>query len=93
MSSLRTNLISIEEKLEEFETIIEEQKYIIEGLKYKSEQMEQYDDSLYNRYREKYSDLYFNRNNDLDNWRNYKNYLEELLKRNKIDPHLSTPEA
>lgn len=93
MSSLRTNLISIEEKLEEFETIIEEQRYIIEGLKYKSEQMEQYDDSLYNRYREKYSDLYFNRNNDLDNWRNYKNYLEELLKRNKIDPHLSTPEA
>ena len=37
MSVLRANLLTIDEKLEEFDILIEEQNYIIEGLRSKSD--------------------------------------------------------
>lgn len=57
-------------------------------MKYKSENFEEVDGSAFHKYKSKYEELYFNRNNNLDNWKSYKNYLEELLKRNKIQHHL-----
>lgn len=44
--------------------------------------------SAFHKYKSKYEELYFNRNNNIDNWKNYKHYLQELLNRNKINHHL-----
>jgi hypothetical protein len=55
--------------------LLEEQNYIIEGLKDKSESYKEVDNSAFRKYQSKYEDLYFNRNNNLDNWKSYKNYL------------------
>lgn len=44
--------------------------------------------SAFRKYKSKYEELYFDRNNNLDNWKSYKHYLQELLNRNKIQHHL-----
>lgn len=40
------------------------------------------------KYQNKYEQVYFNRNNDLNNWKNYKAYLQELLKKDQMEPYL-----
>jgi hypothetical protein len=43
---------------------------------------------LFRKYQSKYEKLYFSRNNDLNNWKNYKSYLQELLKRDHMEPYM-----
>ena len=50
--------------------------------------MAEVEDSAFRNYKSKYEELYFNRNSNLDNWKSYKHYLQELLNRNKIHHHL-----
>ena len=42
------------------------------------------DQEIYRKYQSKYEDLYFNDRNNVNNWKNYKSYLEELLNKNKV---------
>lgn len=89
MAQLRSDLTHQDEHLNALESGIEEQEYIIEGLKVKAENYEEEeDDQLRKKYEQKYEELYFGKESNLDNWRNYQSYLQELLKRNKLAEHL-----
>ena len=35
--------------------------------------------------------MYFSRSNDIDNWKNYKAYLQEKLKKNQMEPAVNNP--
>lgn len=101
MASLRTNLSHLDETLESIQTKIEDQQFIIQALRSKSSKVEEEDDSeLFNQYKDKYKQLYFKTEEDAEHWKNYKVYLQELLKkkkqevfkkRPKIDTSLSLP--
>lgn len=60
----------------------------MEGLKRKAHEEREVDDMMFKKYQSKYEQLYFSRNNDLNNWKNYKSYLQELLKRDQMEPYL-----
>lgn len=61
---------------------------MIEGLKKRAQEEREVDDRMYKKYQNKYEQLYFSRNNDVNNWKNYKNYLQELIKRDQMEPYL-----
>ena len=61
---------------------------MIDGLKRKAHEDREVDDQLFKKYQNKYEKLYFSRNNDIDNWKNYKAYLQELLKKDQMEPYL-----
>lgn len=89
MALLRTNLMTFNQRLESLDSAIEEQNYIVEGLRLKATNQIEIDDHLYRKYHDKYEQLYFDEENNLDNWKNYKGYLQELLKKTKIQPFLA----
>ena len=91
MAHLRTNITSLSDKIAEYDTSMEEQLYIIEGLKRKSHEDREEDDQMFKKYQNRYERLYFSRNNDVDNWKNYKAYLQEKLKKNQIEPMVKNP--
>lgn len=88
MAHLRTSLLSLDDKLQQYTTSIEEQYYVIEGLKRKGQDEREVDDMMFRKYQNKYEQLYFSRNNDLSNWKNYKSYLQELIKKDQMEPYL-----
>jgi hypothetical protein len=69
----------------QYTTSIEEQYYVIEGLKRKRQDEREVDDMMLRKYQNKYEQLYFSRKNDLSNWKNYKSYLQELIKKDQVD--------
>ena len=71
----------------EYDTSIEEQMYIMEGLKRRAQQPREQEDQMFKKYQNRYEKLYFSRNNDIDNWKNYKSYLQEVVKRDQIEPY------
>lgn len=91
MAHLRTSILAVEDKLQDYNTSLEEQLFVMEGLRRRAEQERGPDDELFRKYRSKYEQLYFSKQNDLGNWKNYKSYLEELLKRDRVEPHLRYP--
>ena len=68
----------------QYTTSIEEQYYVIEGLKRKRQDEREVDDMMLKKYQNKYEQLY-SRKNDLSNWKNYKSYLQELIKKDQVD--------
>jgi hypothetical protein len=72
----------------QYTTSIEEQYYVIEGLKRKRQDEREVDDMMLRKYQNKYEQLYFSRKNDLSNWKNYKSYLQELIKKDQVEPDL-----
>ena len=76
MAHLRTNIISIGDKIAEYDTSMEEQLFVMEGLKRKSHEDREEDDQMFKKYQNKYEKMYFSKNNDIDNWKNYKTYLQ-----------------
>lgn len=86
MAHLKTNILSINDKIAEYDTSMEEQLYVIDGLKRKAHEEREEDDQMFKKYQNKYERMYFSRNNDLDNWKNYKAYLQEKLKHNQLEP-------
>ena len=92
MAHLKTNILSINDKIAEYDTSMEEQLYVIDGLKRKAHEEREEDDQMFKKYQNKYERMYFSRNNDLDNWKNYKAYLQEKLKHNQLEP-MKNPRA
>lgn len=72
---------------------MEEQLYVIDGLKRRAHEERQEDDHMFKKYQNKYEKMYFSRNNDLQNWKNYKAYLQEKLKQNQMEPLNKNPRA
>ena len=84
MAHLKTNILSLSDKVAQYDTLMEEQLYVIDGLKRKAHEERGEEDQLFKKYQNKYERMYFSRNNDIQNWKNYKAYLQEKLKQNQI---------
>lgn len=91
MAVLRTSLVGLDEVLLDIDSKVEEQTFVINALRHKSEKKENLSNDLFKKYKMKYEELYFSSENNLTNWKNYKLYLEEILKRKKVDKHLKSP--
>jgi hypothetical protein len=76
MAHLRTSILGLEDKLQEYSTSIEEQQFVMEGLKRRGREEREVDDEVFKKYQSKYEQLYFSKHNDLSNWKNYKSYLQ-----------------
>ena len=93
MAHLRTNLLALEDKMEEYNNSLQEQLFVIEGLKRRAHADRDGDDQMVRKYQNKYEKLYFSRNNHLENWKNYKSHLQDILKRDKYDPPSKNPRS
>ena len=62
--------------------------YVIDGLKRRAHEDRDLDESAFRKYQNKYEQMYFSRDNDIGNWKNYKSYLQEQLKREEMEPYL-----
>ena len=81
--------MSLQEKHKQYNTSIEEQVFVIEGMQRRLNQNIEIDDDVVKTYQDKYQKLYLSKNNGINSWKNYKSYLQEVLKRDQIQPTLN----